>query len=257
MAKLQFAPMMALAVAACCLFSVPEACGQIQRENQQRTTGTQNTGVFGGGQQGGGLTGQQSGAFNSLQQGSTRGSQFGQGQQPGIGQTNNRQSGFVGSDAQDMTNSFGNMSGRQRRGAMFDMMVENLNDMRDSQRQRGRRRPLDPVRVQLRPSFNYPQLESRQVLVTLQSNLTRSSDLLGFVAPRVELDGRIATVSGSVPNEHERAVIAKMIAMQPGVSNVENLLTIDPVVAATDPFAANPIAAESAAAEEAAEPAVE
>ena len=251
MAKLQFAPMMALAVAACCLFSVPEACGQIQRENQQRITGTQNTGVFGGSQQGGGVTGRQSGAFNSLQQGSTRGSQFGgsqfgRGQQPGIGTANNRQSGFVGSDAQDMRNSFGNMSGRQRRGTMFEMMFENLNDMRDSRRQRGRRRPLDPVRVQLRPSFNYPQLESRQVLVTLQSNLTRSSDLLGFVAPRVELDGRTATVSGSVPNEHERAVIAKMIAMQPGVSNVENLLTIDPVVAPTGPPSEESSSAESA-----------
>ena len=245
MAKSQFAAVMSMVAAACCLFSVPEACGQLQRENQQRTLGAQNTGMFGSSQQGVGVTGRQSGAFNSLQQGSTRGSQlgpggsqFGRGQQPGIGTANNRQSGFVGSDAQDMRNSFGNMSDRQRRGAMFDMMVENLNDMRDSRRQRGRRRPLDPVRVQLRPSFNYPQLESRQVLVTLQSNLTRSSDLQGLVAPRVELDGRIATVSGSVPNEHERAVIAKMIAMQPGVSNVENLLTIDPVVVPTDPFAA-------------------
>ncbi len=238
MAKPKFAPMMALAVAACCLFSVPEACGQFQREDQQRTFGVQNTGVFSGSQQGGGLTGRQSGAFNSLQQGPTRGSQFGRGQQPGIGTANNRQGGFVGSDAQDMRNSFGNMSDRQRRGVMFDMMVENLNDMRDSRRQRGRRRPLDPVRVQLRPSFNYPQLESRQVAVTLQSNLTRALDLQGLVAPRVELDGRTATLSGSVPNEHERAVIAKMIAMQPGVSNVENLLTIDPVVAPTDPFAA-------------------
>ena len=30
MAKPQFAPMMALAVAACCLFSMPEACGQLR-----------------------------------------------------------------------------------------------------------------------------------------------------------------------------------------------------------------------------------
>ena len=150
MAKPQFAAMMALA--ACCLFSVPEACGQLQRDNQQSNLGAQNTGVFGSSQQSGGLTGRQSGAFNSLQQGSTRGSQlggsqFGRGQQPGIGTSNNRQSGFVGSDAQDMRNSFGNMSDRQRRGAMFDMMVENLNEMRDSRRQRGRRRPLDPVRL--------------------------------------------------------------------------------------------------------------
>ncbi|MCH7752465.1 MAG: hypothetical protein IH898_09970 [Planctomycetes bacterium] len=247
MAKSQFAAMMSMvvAVAGGCLFSVPEACGQFQRDNQQRNLGGQNTGVFSGGQQGGAVTGRQSSAFNSVQQGSARGSQFGPGQQPGIGTTNTRQRGFVGSDAQDMRNSFENMSGSQRRRVMFDSVVENLNQMRESNRQRDRRRRSpDPIRVQLRPSFDYPQLESRQVAVTLQSNLTRALDLQGLVAPRVELDGRTATVSGSVPNEHERAVIERMLALQPGVSIVKNLLTIAPAVAPTDPFSAESSLAE-------------
>jgi|GEM_PF-5505620 len=240
MAKSQFAAMMSMvvAVAACCLFSVPEACGQFQRNDQQRNRGGQNTGVFSSGQQGA-VIGQQGGAFNSRQQGPTRGPQFGPGQQPGTGTSNTRQGGFVGSDAQDMRRSFENMSDWQRRRVRFDMVVESLNEMRESRRQRNRRRRRpDPIRVQLRPSFDYPQLESRQVAVTLQSNLTRALDLQGLVAPRVELDGRTATVSGSVPNERERAVIERMLALQPGVSIVKNLLTIDPVVAPTDPFSA-------------------
>ena len=247
MAKSRFAPMksMAVAVAACCLFSVPEACGQFQRDNQQSNLGGQNTGVFSSGQQGGALTGQQSGALNSRQQGLTSGQQFGPGQQPGIGRTNTRQRGFVGSDAQDMRSSFENMTGTQRRNVMFDSVVENLNQMRQSNNQRDRRRQRpDPIRVQLRLSFDYPRLESRQVAVTLQSNLTRALDLQGLVAPRVELDGGTATVSGSVPNEHERAVIERMLALQPGVSNIENLLTIAPAVAPTDPFAPESSAAE-------------
>lgn len=129
MARPQFAAMMSMvvAVAACCLLLVSEACGQIRRDDQQRGFGSQrgggqNSGVFSGGQQSGAPIGQQ---------GPTRGPQFGQGQQPGIGATSPRQGEFVGSDAQGMRRSFENMSGRQRRGVMFDMMVENLNEMRD------------------------------------------------------------------------------------------------------------------------------
>ncbi len=225
MAKSQLAA--ALAVAACCLLSAPGVHGQNQRLDQQR--GGQNTGAFSRGQQGGAAIGQQRGAFGGGQQGPGRGQQFGPGQRPGFGQGNAGQGGFVGSDAQDMRQGFENMSGRQRRGMMFDMMVENLNEMRDQRRQRQqRRRRPDSIRVQLRPSFSYAPLESRHVAVTLQNHLARSADLTGIVAPRVELVGRTATVSGFVPSEHERAVIARMIALQPGVSEVENLLSVDP-----------------------------
>jgi len=167
-----------------------------------------------------------------------RGQQFGPGQVPGQ-QANQGQRGFVGSDAQDMRQSFENLSGRQRRRVMFDMMVENLNEMRDQRRRRReRRRSPDPVRVQLRPSFSYQPLNSQQVATQLQSNLIRSADLTGIVAPEVEIVDRTATVSGFVPSEHERAVLAKMISMQPGISKVENRLTVDPFAPSTEASAA-------------------
>lgn len=232
MARQQLAA--ALAVVACCLLLAPEARGQYQQRNNRQTAlgsqqGTgQNQGVFVGPQAGQGF-GQQGGAFGGGQQGLQRGPQFGPGQQQGFGQGNPNESGFVGNDAQSMRASFENMSGRQRRRVMFDMMVENLNEMRDRRAQRDqRRREPDPIRVQLRPSFNAPQLDSRQVAVTLQSNITKALDLQGLVAPRVELNNGTATVSGLVPSERERTVIERMIAMQPGVTRVENQLTVDP-----------------------------
>ena len=237
-------PLFAVAVAACCLMSAPEVYGQSQRFDEQRGPGNQRGGgqnfdTFSGGQQGAVTFGPQG------QQGAARGQQFGPDQRPGLGQPNPQQQGFVGNDAQDMRRGFENMSGRQRRRVMFDMMVENLNEMRDRRRERDqRRRRPDPVRVRLRPSFNYTPLESRQVAVTLQSHLARSSDLTGIVAPRVELEGRTATVSGFVPSEHERAVIAKMIALQPGVSEVENLLTVDPFAPTNGPESAEESATE-------------
>ncbi len=233
MAKQQLAAVLALVGG--CLLWVPEACGQYQRNNQLGVIGSQqgggqNTPTFGAGQRGGqtlGVGSQQGGAFGG-QQGQL-GSQFGQGQQQGLQGANANQGGFVGGDAQDMRSTFENMGGRERRRVMFDMMVENLNEMRDRRAERNaRRRQPDLVRVQLRAPSNLPLLDSQQVAVTLQANLTRSLELQGLAAPHVELEGRTATLSGSVANDHERTVIEKMIALQPGVSQVENLLTVDP-----------------------------
>lgn len=250
MARQQLA--VALALVSSCLIWAPEASGQYQRNNQQGGFGSQqgggrNTSFFSGGQQGtqGIGSSQQGGAFRGGQQGQFGGGQFGPGQQQGLQGANGNQSGFVGGDAQDMRSAFENMGGRERRRVMFDFMVENLNQMRDRRAERNaRRRQPDLVRVQLRAPSNLPLMDSQQVAVTLQSNLTRSLELQGLTAPRVELDGRTATVSGAVVSDHERAVIEKMIALQPGVSQVENLLTVDPTAENSEPTSAETTAAE-------------
>lgn len=238
------------ALGVCFLLCLPQAQAQSQRNNsnQRAVFGTQR-GVFGasnttgfGGQQGNmfgpGVAGSQRGGGLGIgRPGQMGDSQFGAGQQPGMqGQGSNAgQDGFVGGDAQDMRNAFENMRGRDRRRVMFDLMVENLNDMRDRRAERdARRRQPDLVRVQLRPPANLPPIDTQQVSVTLRSNLTRSLELQGLSAPQVELNGRTATVSGSVPSDHERAVIERMILLQPGVSQVESRLTVDPAAVSAD-----------------------
>lgn len=246
-----------LALVGSCLLWVPEACGQFQRNNQQgvingQQGGGQNTSTFGAGRQGRSAFGgsQQGGAFGGGQQGLQGGSQFGQGQQQGLQGANANQGGFVGGDAQDMRSAFENMRGRERRQVMFDMMVENLNEMRDRRSERdARRRQPDLVRVQIRAPSNLPLLDSQQVAVTLQANLIRSLELQGLAAPRVELEGRTATLSGPVASDHERTVIEKMIALQPGVSQVENLLTVEPTAENRESSSEETTAAESPSAQ--------
>lgn len=233
-----------LALAACCLLSLSATHAQYQRNNQQGFGGFQgggrSTSIFSGGQGGqtfGGGT-QQGGAFRGGQQGQFPGQfggQLGPGQQQGLQGANPNQGGFVGNDAQDMRNAFENMRGRERRRVMFDLMVDNLNEMRDRRAARdARRRQPEPVRVQLRPTFSAPPLDTQQVAVTLQSNLTQYLEVQGLAAPSIEVDGRTATVSGSVSSDHERAVIERMISLQPGVSQVENLLTVDPAAVSSE-----------------------
>jgi osmotically-inducible protein OsmY len=224
----------ALSLAVCCWSWAPEARGQ-GRLNQDQpgfnslSGGGQNSGAFGSSQQG---SGQQGGSAFGQQQGQ----QFGQGQRTGAGQINPGQQRVVGNNADAVRRSFENMSGRQRRSMMMDSMVENLNQMRNDRReQESRRRSPDPIRIRLRPTFNYQLPSSQQIALELQAHLLRSEALTGIVAPRVEIVDRVATVSGFVPSEHERAVLAKMISMQPGVSKVNNELTIDPFAPTTEP----------------------
>ena len=65
--------------------------------------------------------------------------------------------GFVGRDAEDVRETFDRLSPRERRGAMFDMMLENLNEMRRAQeRWQEQRRQPPPVRIRLQPAFRSP-----------------------------------------------------------------------------------------------------
>jgi hypothetical protein len=224
-----------LSLIVCLVNWAPEANGQFRTEQDQiGLSGGQSSSGFGNSQSGNTGFGQQGSSAFGQQQGQASGQQFGQGQRTGGNQNGPGQNRTVGNDAESVRRSFENTSSRDRRGMMFDMALENLNEMREQRndRNRQRRRP-DPVRIQLRPTFNYQPPSGQQIAADLQSHLLRSEELTGIVAPRVEIVDRVATVSGFVPSEHERAVLAKMISMQPGISKVNNLLTVDPFAPAT------------------------
>jgi hypothetical protein len=142
--------------------------------------------------------------------------------QAGVGQ----QGGFLGGDAAQTQNFFRAMNGGQRRTAMFDFMIENLNDMRES-RGRDRRDNAPPVRVKLRPAFDTPLGTMQQVSVDLQSRLANSVDSLGVTDSRITIDGRTLTLEGKVATEHQRALAEKMVSLEPGVTTVDNRLTVE------------------------------
>ena len=80
---------------------------------------------------------------------------------------------FVGRDAEDVRDTFRNLTRGQRRRAMMDMVVENLNEMRESRRRwRDQQRQPPSVRVQLRPAFDYPGVAVDRVALEVQTRLT-------------------------------------------------------------------------------------
>ena len=134
---------------------------------------------------------------------------------------------FVGRDAEDVRNTFRNLSRGQRRRTMMEMAVENLNEMRESRKRwQDQQRQPPSVRVQLRPAFDYPAVAADRVVVGMQSRLASVMGRTGDAAPSVELKGRTVTLRGSVRSEHEKALAGQLVAIEPGVSQVNNLLIV-------------------------------
>jgi hypothetical protein len=149
-------------------------------------------------------------------------------QQGGIG---NNQSGiapnngFIGG-AQDMQNFFRGLNGQRQRNASFNSMIENLNDMRQTQGNEGADRS-PPVRVQLRPAFETPLGTIARMNADVQTRLNSTIADLGVTNPQITINERIVTLEGRVKTAHDRQLIEKLISLEPGVTEIDNRLMVD------------------------------
>ena|GEM_PF-6269815 len=137
-----------------------------------------------------------------------------------------REPGFVGRDAEDVRETFRNLSRGQRR-ALRNIVIENLNETRESRRRwHDQQRQPPRVRVQLRPVFDTPADPDGRVAAAVQMRLNAVLRGRTVVAPSVELQGRTATLRGTVSSEHEKLLTGQLVAIEPGVSRVENRLVV-------------------------------
>lgn len=200
-----------------------------------RATGSTGArgGAFGGGQARGGL------GVNGAADANGASGQGGVGQGPmaaGLADSAGerfQEGGFVGRDADDVRNSFQSQNARRGQGGMLESMIENLNEMRDSRRRWREQNAAPPaIRVQLRPAFDVPPAMVAQTDVRVQARLAKQMEMIGVGSPQIELVGRTAVIRGVVASERDRDLIARMASLEPGVSAVENLVTIqDPLPA--------------------------
>lgn len=139
--------------------------------------------------------------------------------------------GFIGRDAEDVRETFDRLAPRERRGAMFDMMLENLNEMRRAQErwQEQRRRP-PPVRVRLQPVFRVPRPTPAVVEAQLQRRLEGALAEIDAAA-RVELIDGVAILQGQAATARDRQVAEQIVLLQPGVTRVDNRIVVSEVSA--------------------------
>jgi hypothetical protein len=196
---------------------------------QQSGFGSSPFGNTGGGfgQQGGGF-GQggfgQQGGFGGQQGGFGRGNQFGGGAGGQGGQRN-----FVGRDSREVQNTFQTQFGQANPGLFGGAAIQNFNDQRESRRRwRDQQNAPPPIRVQLRPAADLiPAPQSLSELEAgVQARLAGSFESRGIRGAQVAMTPQGAVLTGVVPTERDKALIAQLLALEPGVGAIDNRLTV-------------------------------
>jgi hypothetical protein len=207
----------------------------------QMGSGYGQSGGFGGafGQGQGGAFGQSQGMLGqtSVFGGATSG-QFGIGGQQGFGQQGIGQGGqggqagqrnFVGRDASEVQNNFQAQFGAVGPGQAFGNPIQNFNDLREARRRwREQQNAPPPIRVQLRPAFDLapPRMTATELQVEVQARVSRVVTDRAMGDARVTMTPQGAVLTGTVATERDRALIAQMVALEPGVAVVDNQLTV-------------------------------
>ena len=137
----------------------------------------------------------------------------------------------VGRSAEDVRRSFRELLGNER-SQSFDMSVENINERRNARRRQQRQRtPPPPVHVHLQPTFRFNLLASDAIAAATQTRISKFLAARDAGSVQVEVENRTARLSGTVRSEYERDLLEKLLAIEPGVSQVENLISVEAPVA--------------------------
>jgi len=143
--------------------------------------------------------------------------------------------GSVGSSAEDVSKTLRELRGTSdRQKQSTDMTVENLNKRRNARsRRQAQRSPPPPIHVHFQPAFSIPWTPSVEVAKSIQTRLShlleKRARLLEMSDPGsvfVELSDRTATLTGTVRSEYERKLLERMVRIKPGVSAVENFISV-------------------------------
>lgn len=134
------------------------------------------------------------------------------------------QSNFIGRDANDMQATFGQMG---RAGTQF---FNNMNrNMRNSSRRSTKQTVQNvgqPMRVDVKVAFNPPRPPAAQVARDIRTRLARILAEHHMSQPTVNMEGDTVVLGGVAASENERDVISQLLAIEPGVRNVRNEMTI-------------------------------
>ena len=198
------------------LGSQPVAWAQQQ---QQQSTRTENLSVLSGG--GGNSTGGGAGG----------------GSAPGMGVINPYQAGgFVGAGAEDVRNAMmatgairdgGQGTGRGQAGPGSSQFGRGSQSRRNTQGI-GARRSTAEIRARLRTGFSITRPAPAQRSSTLATRFEKSSWLQPQSPMEVAIEGGTAILRGVVATEHDRVLAERVAKLEPGVRQVENLLTLAP-----------------------------
>jgi hypothetical protein len=140
---------------------------------------------------------------------------------------------FIGRDAADMQATFGQMgkASTQFFNNMNRQMGRN-NSNRKSTKQTAQQTG-QAMRVAVKVGFTPPRPSSSQMAGAIRTRLTKILAGSHMSPATVNMEGDTAVVSGVAASENERDVISQLLAIEPGIGNVRNEMTISGPAGAT------------------------
>jgi hypothetical protein len=118
-------------------------------------------------------------------------------------------------------NQFGNMGGFGGFGQMGRMFGGAMNTRNARTRQN--------LRTSVELGFTAPPVQTPTAVgVRVQERIGRISQIQEMGSVAIEMDGRTAVLRGQVATEQDRDLVARMLLLEPGISDVRNELTFAP-----------------------------
>jgi hypothetical protein len=100
------------------------------------------------------------------------------------------------------------------------------NQQQNNQGRNGRGRQQRTVRTVLEMGFSMPPRNQSAIATTVAQRLAGSRGVAAISPVTVTMSGRVAVLQGVVPTDHARNVAEQLALLEPGVSTVQNDLTV-------------------------------
>jgi len=136
---------------------------------------------------------------------------------------------FVGRDSADMASTWNQMG--QAGAQFFNQMNRGMNRNNRQNADDQVENPPQRMRVTLQVAFTANRPTPSELTNSLRTRLGRILAAQNIVAPQFTMEGDVAVLGGVAATESQRLVLEKLIAMEPGVREVRNEMTVVPVTA--------------------------
>lgn len=139
---------------------------------------------------------------------------------------------FVGAEAQTMPQIFASpeMTHTPQRGGRLNVRLDPVRQPR-AQAARGQphgRQVGSVLQPTLSLGFSAPTVPTVEVQSNVTAAVMRVPSIRENSSIEVRVEGGVVVLEGTVSDPHHRALAAQLVALEPGVSKVDNRLTVSP-----------------------------
>jgi len=132
---------------------------------------------------------------------------------------------FVGRDATDMQGTFGQASRAQTQ--FFNNMNRQMSrNNRNRNQQKTTTNASQQLRIQVKPAFAATPQSNAVVATQIQTRISKIAASRKMSQPLLTMQGDTAVISGAANSDSERMVFSQLVAMEPGVREVRNEMTV-------------------------------